>query len=321
MTNATTRIATAAAFFLALPALASAQITSIGEFTGDHYSDLAGVPLEPLKGRLTPAGYLTTRNLHGLNGAVAAGVAPHQTTSARGGRLLRTGANTCTMPEDLRWRPIGTAVDIGMYLGSTSQAAETVTFFFEDSQGNVIDSVDTLLAPGGEWTWVGFHSAVPVGMIVIHNPRAGADVSVLVDALTTSEPSGGSTIGTEFGDATLNSTGFASSLSAEGSASIAAADLTLRATDVPSLAFGQFLFSPTKGHQVLGDGILCLGTGQLQRLAMTQATGGGVLEHALDLGTMPVTAGTTWYFQTVFRDPAAGGTGFNLSQGLSITFE
>ena len=33
-----------------------------------------------------------------------------------------------------------------------------------------------------------------------------------------------------------------------------------------------------------------------------------------------ITAGSTWNFQNWFRDPAAGGAFFNLSDGLEITF-
>jgi hypothetical protein len=33
-----------------------------------------------------------------------------------------------------------------------------------------------------------------------------------------------------------------------------------------------------------------------------------------------ITAGSTWNFQAWFRDPAAGGAFFNLSDGLNLTF-
>ncbi len=44
----------------------------------------------------------------------------------------------------------------------------------------------------------------------------------------------------------------------------------------------------------------------------------------LDLASLPpggqVLPGSTWYFQYVFRDPAAGGTGVNTSSGLAVMF-
>jgi hypothetical protein len=51
-----------------------------------------------------------------------------------------------------------------------------------------------------------------------------------------------------------------------------------------------------------------------------------VLSHALDFGNPPalsgqITAGSTWHFQAWFRDPGAGGAFFDLSNGLTITFQ
>ena len=34
-----------------------------------------------------------------------------------------------------------------------------------------------------------------------------------------------------------------------------------------------------------------------------------------------ITAGSTWHFSTWFRDPAAGGAFFDLSNGLTVTFQ
>ena len=57
----------------------------------------------------------------------------------------------------------------------------------------------------------------------------------------------------------------------------------------------------------------------------TSATLDGVPAHDLDV-TMPttqatqITAGSTWNFAAWFRDPAAGGAFFNLSDGLEVTF-
>ena len=54
-----------------------------------------------------------------------------------------------------------------------------------------------------------------------------------------------------------------------------------------------------------------------------RGTGSVFLHHALD-NTLPVhapvAAGATLNFQAWFRDPAAGMTGFNFSDGLSVTF-
>ena len=74
-----------------------------------------------------------------------------------------------------------------------------------------------------------------------------------------------------------------------------------------------------------GDGNRCVGGTQgsvVRMFPFAQADGGGFLHHALD-NTLPVhapvAAGATLNFQAWFRDPL-GFTGFNLSDGLSVTF-
>jgi hypothetical protein len=60
----------------------------------------------------------------------------------------------------------------------------------------------------------------------------------------------------------------------------------------------------------------------LRRLGV-QTTNGGFAQRTLDFTSSPasdITAGSTWSFQFFYRDVAAGGAGFNLSNGLSATF-
>jgi hypothetical protein len=66
----------------------------------------------------------------------------------------------------------------------------------------------------------------------------------------------------------------------------------------------------------------------IYRLAPPQASDGqGSAQKALDLTQPPlgsgngmVTTGSTANFQYWYRDPQGGGSGFNLSNGLSVTF-
>ena len=48
----------------------------------------------------------------------------------------------------------------------------------------------------------------------------------------------------------------------------------------------------------------------------------GCAELPIDLASRPwITPDSTWYFQFWFRDPAGpGGTGFNLTDALGVTF-
>jgi hypothetical protein len=72
-----------------------------------------------------------------------------------------------------------------------------------------------------------------------------------------------------------------------------------------------------------GNGIRCVTGSSVYRLPVTTGTG-NVLSFAVDLTSPPasnqITPGSTWYFQAWYRDPAAGGANFNLSDGLCITF-
>tara|TARA_R110002126_G_scaffold4409_11_gene23195 strand:+ start:21459 stop:22421 length:963 start_codon:yes stop_codon:yes gene_type:complete len=126
---------------------------------------------------------------------------------------------------------------------------------------------------------------------------------------------------------TANSSGSAATLAVTGSFDLAVNDLVLRAGPAPVGQPGFFVYGPESDVVLLGDGILCVGGGALgiARLPIEFVDGAGQLMHPLDVQAPPTAAfaiapGSTWVFQAWFRDPAAGGTGFNLSDGLEITF-
>ncbi len=134
-------------------------------------------------------------------------------------------------------------------------------------------------------------------------------------------------IGTNYCTSTPNSTGLPALISATGSASVAANDLILRAQPVPAQQNGVFFYGLVQVQVPFGNGFLCIGAGGtgIARLTIENSGPAGVLEHELD-NTMPttaatqITAGSTWFFQAWFRDPAAGGALFDLSDGLSVVF-
>jgi hypothetical protein len=73
-----------------------------------------------------------------------------------------------------------------------------------------------------------------------------------------------------------------------------------------------------------GDGLRCV-AGPFCRLPVTSFDTTGAASFALDVDAPPdpscrITAGDTWFFQLWYRDPAAGGSGFNLSDGLRVGF-
>ena len=134
-------------------------------------------------------------------------------------------------------------------------------------------------------------------------------------------------LGTNYCTSTPNSTGLPALISATGSASVSANDLSLHAQPVPALQNGVFFYGPIQTQVPFGNGFRCVGAGAtgIARLPIENSGLAGVLEHDLD-NTLPptavtqITSGSTWNFQAWFRDPAGGGAFFNLSDGLSVTF-
>lgn len=129
-------------------------------------------------------------------------------------------------------------------------------------------------------------------------------------------------VGANFCTATANSGGGPAILSATGSASVAANDLVLRAQPVPGSSNGIFYLGPNATQVAFGNGWRCV-AGSTVRLGIATASG-GALVRAVNNAVPPaaglIVPGSTWHFQAWFRDAAAGGSNFNLSNGLRIPF-
>jgi len=125
---------------------------------------------------------------------------------------------------------------------------------------------------------------------------------------------------------TPTSTGNASTIQASGSASVLANDLVLSADSVPVGEPGLFYYGPAQLAAPFGNGTRCVGGpgGTVVRIfPFAQASGAGVLVTALDNTLsvhVQVVPGASLNFQAWFRDPAAGGSGFDLSDGLNVLF-
>lgn len=133
-------------------------------------------------------------------------------------------------------------------------------------------------------------------------------------------------VGTRFCLATDHSGGDRASISTAGTASISANDLTLVGYPLPANSFALFYYGPDTAQVPFGNGTRCIDGPTLQRLPVGQSTENGAFVQSLDLTDPPTTsgliaAGSTWHFQCWFRDAAGGGAGFNLSDGISVTFE
>jgi hypothetical protein len=129
------------------------------------------------------------------------------------------------------------------------------------------------------------------------------------------------TIGTGYCAANANSSGQAASLRVIGSSLASDDSVTLEASGLPVGTPGLFFFGPNQVQVPFGDGLRCVG-GSVQRLQPPSfAPAGGVVRRDLDLAALGLTAGTTVNLQYWYRDPAGGPSGFNLSDGVSLTLQ
>ncbi len=121
-----------------------------------------------------------------------------------------------------------------------------------------------------------------------------------------------------------NSAGSGATMSVFGSTSVSANDLVLRVQACPPTQNGLFFYGPGQTQAPFGNGHLCI-DGGFFRLPIVATNASGVATFGLDVTLPPsaggdITAFSTWNFQFWYRDPAAGGASFNLSDGISVEF-
>jgi hypothetical protein len=125
-----------------------------------------------------------------------------------------------------------------------------------------------------------------------------------------------------------NSFGAGELISASGSTSVTANNMSLTTIAGVPGEFGLFYYGTTAINTLFGDGFRCVG-GLTTRLNPPQTSDVfGDTTRPLDFNSAPmnagsgmITPGSTWYFQHWYRDPGgSGGSGFNLSAGISAVF-
>jgi len=132
---------------------------------------------------------------------------------------------------------------------------------------------------------------------------------------------------TNYCPANTNSVGTAASISMTGTSSISNNDMGLVCVDAVPGKPGLFFYGPNQASLPLGEGNLCI-SGSIWRLQppiVTDAQGGAA--RAMDFTQPPanagggaILAGSDWYFQFWYRDPPGGTAGFNLSDGLCVSY-
>lgn len=122
---------------------------------------------------------------------------------------------------------------------------------------------------------------------------------------------------------TPNSVGAGGRMGFDGSASLAANDLTLKADQLPAGQPGLFFYGRDQVQVPFGNGLRCAG-GQIVRLPLTMTTAAGAVAFDVDSSALPggdvIAVGEYVYFQYWYRDPAAGGPAFSFTDGLAARF-
>ena len=134
--------------------------------------------------------------------------------------------------------------------------------------------------------------------------------------------------GTSYCASNENSSIRRGTISAVGSSSLAANDLTLAVQGLPGNVFGLFYYGPNQIQVPFGDGIRCIG-GLTQRVFPIQmVSASGLVSFDLDTSAAPVAGGGSTAispgddvnFQFWYRDPSGGPAGFNLTDAITISF-
>lgn len=119
-----------------------------------------------------------------------------------------------------------------------------------------------------------------------------------------------------------NSTGEEALLSAAGSLSIAANDLTFTAYGMPLSQFGYFVMSQASTSLAVASGQLCVGAPQVRfNNAPVNSGPQGTASLAINLQSLPsgvtFSPGETWFFQLWYRD----GQTSNFTSTVTLTWE
>ncbi|HRV80865.1 MAG TPA: hypothetical protein P5218_05490 [Planctomycetota bacterium] len=124
-----------------------------------------------------------------------------------------------------------------------------------------------------------------------------------------------------------NTTGLPGLLAVSGSSTVADANLTLDATQLPTNVFGIFLMSPAQDRIALpapGSGFLCMGSPFYRFSSQIVFSGAaGAVTFPLDFQNLPqgqtFQAGSTWNFQLWHRDSNPGPTS-NTTRAVTVVF-
>ncbi len=126
--------------------------------------------------------------------------------------------------------------------------------------------------------------------------------------------------------ATPNSTGLPGTMTWSGSTRVGPNDFSIGAYGLPPSTFGVFFYGDSAIQQPFGNGFRCIAS-PVVRLGVQTVSVFGDAARAIDFAAAPfasgpgaLTVGAEKRFQFWYRNPAGGGAGFNLTDGLAVTF-
>ena len=144
------------------------------------------------------------------------------------------------------------------------------------------------------------------------------------EAPTSSSDDGGSA--SNYCESSPNSQGHSASIGMGGSLDLTLNTfaLTVNGQIIHPASFGMFTYGTQPYNVPFGNGHLCVapfnpGIFRMPVQALTQPTVTLAMEDSQGSFSQFAPA-QTWYFQFWYRDPNAGGSNFNLSDGLRVTF-
>jgi len=152
--------------------------------------------------------------------------------------------------------------------------------------------------------------------------RSWVPVAGLLLAIPSAAQGGATTYCTS----TPNSTGVTATLAHFGSLNLLQTSFGLASTGLPvnPTSFGLFTCGTIPTNVPFGNGTLCISpfAPGITKMGVRPLSSNTVTFSMPDspAAFTQCTPGSTWYFQFWYRDPAAGGSRFNLSNGLQVSF-
>ena len=165
------------------------------------------------------------------------------------------------------------------------------------------------LHAGGEFSGLAVSARLGLAMLSLSEDEDQLQVAHFADEV----------LGTRYCAVNANSTGQVACIFAFGSACLERNNFNLRVEAVPDQPL-LFFFGSNRVQWPFGNGNLCA-RGGVTRLRNPQLAMGHTASMRLDLPSAGIFSAGTLNFQCWYRDPAASGAAFNLSDALAVTFE